>query len=303
MFKTDGTWDRADRPLMFMPGHAPRTSGTYRDMSFHLDFHPSQLIAINDLMEKSITYAELDMSLTKPGAHVLIDSGIFWLANSHAIAHDMSMDQALALHPSEIDGFEGLWDTYLAVHAKYGEKVWGMIELDQGGADRKRETRAKLADLGITPIPVYHPLNDGWDYFDELASNYDRICLGNIVQAPRDVRRRLIATVWERKQADYPDLWVHVLGFHADQLFNAYPLESSDASSWMISLRYGSQIVRVDNASFGSTVDEFIYDQATAAESGMYEKAVEAAAWSLAAQIRLTRHRQGRLVEEIGAVI
>ena len=58
--------------------------------------------------------------------------------------------------------------------------------------------------LGLKPIPVYHPLLDGWDYFDELAAQYDRICFGNIVQAPAATRIRLLHTLWERHRR-YPD--------------------------------------------------------------------------------------------------
>jgi len=48
------------------------------------------------------------------------------------------------------------WDRYLAVNKRLGDKVWGYMELDQGGAKNKRITRAKLHDLGINPIPVWH---------------------------------------------------------------------------------------------------------------------------------------------------
>ena len=57
------------------------------------------------------------------------------------------------------------------------------VEVDQGGRENKIKTRARLEKMGLRPIPVYHPLNDGWDYFDYLAENYDRICMGNVVNA------------------------------------------------------------------------------------------------------------------------
>ena len=38
---------------------------------------------------------------------------------------------------------------------------------------------------GLAPMPVYHPLNDGWDYYDELAGSHDRVCIGNLVQATK----------------------------------------------------------------------------------------------------------------------
>lgn len=129
-----------------------------------------------------------------------------------ARAHGLTMDQALSLAPDDIDGFDWLLDRYVRVHDRFADRMWGIIELDQGGADRKRETRAHLRSLGINPIPVYHPMLDGWEYFDELASTNDRICFGNVVQASVPMRHRLLMTAYERKRA-YPHLWIHLLGY------------------------------------------------------------------------------------------
>ena len=145
------------------------------------------------------------------GNSVFIDSGVFSLTNEHARAHNMTMDQVLGLPPADIDGFDELFTKYVAIIKKLGDKVWGYIEIDQGGRDNKIKTRARLEALGFAPIPVYHPFVDGWDYFDELAQGYDRICFGNVVQADRDTRKRLLATAWERRRK-YPHLWIHLLG-------------------------------------------------------------------------------------------
>ena len=106
---------------------------------------------------------------------------------------------------------------------RYGSRLWGYIELDQGGAVHKRRTRTALEQAGLAPIPVYHPFNDGWDYFDELCARYDRICVGNVVQAPRAIRCRIFATVWERQRA-YPDVWIHYLGVTPTPTQIAYPV-------------------------------------------------------------------------------
>lgn len=82
-----------------------------------------------------------------------------------------------------------------------------------------------------------HPFNDGWDYFDELATEYDRMCFGNVVQASQATRVRLLHTMWERRR-DYPDLWVHVLGLSANEWCLPCPPDSGDSSSWLNSLRY-----------------------------------------------------------------
>lgn len=125
----------------------------------------------------------------------------------------------------------------------WGDRVWGTIELDQGGAANKRKTRARLEDLGLAPIPVYHPLADGWDYFDELAENYDRMCLGNIVQADAGLRLALLWTVEERRRA-YPGLWIHLLGLTPSPWCHAFTVDSADSSTWLSPARWGDYTER-----------------------------------------------------------
>lgn len=230
MIKTAGdAFEPNDKHVYFL------ASGVGRLMSSPLnDFY---LIAVNELTnEKDMEIVERWMD---EGKKILIDSGIFALAMEHAKRHDVSHDVALNLAPNEIDGFDELLEQYLYVIDRFGDRAWGYIELDQGGRENKIKTRAMLEDKGLRPIPVYHPFGDGWDYFDYLAQNYDRICFGNIVMADRYTRLRLIATAWERKQK-YPHLWIHMLGLTPNQWLNAYPTDSADSSSWLVGVRWSA---------------------------------------------------------------
>jgi hypothetical protein len=177
------------------------------------------------------------MRLRIPRSGLFIDSGVFALANGHAVEHEITMDEALSLAPTEIDGFDELYKRYCSIIETLGDLVWGYIEIDQGGRENKRKTRAKLEAQGFRPIPVYHPFNDGWEYFDELASDYDRICFGNIVQADQETRKRLLATAWERKRK-YPHLWIHLLGLSPNERLNAYPIDCCDSSAWLMHVRW-----------------------------------------------------------------
>lgn len=217
-----------------------------------VDFGPHQytLMAVNDVKfdrnetpkEGGATRRDLDKRI-ESGSRVLLDSGIFNLTQQHASAHGVHMDTALALHPNEIEGFDWLLAHYKKVVKAYEADLWGYIELDQGGADRKRETRMMLESEGFRPIPVYHPLNDGWDYFDELCKGYDRVCVGNVVQANRATRARILNTIWERRRA-YPSVWIHVLGLTPNEMLNAAPAASSaDSSSLGYMYRYGAPSV------------------------------------------------------------
>ncbi len=171
--------------------------------------------------------------------NVMLDSGIFSLANEHAHKHGVSHDAGLSMPPEEIDGFEALWERYGEVSQRYADRLWGAVELDQGGVEHKPRIRARIeTEFGITPMPVYHPLLDGWAYFDQLAEGYDRLCFGNIVKASPPLRLRLSFTASERAR-EYPYLWQHFLGMTPNENLLGIPYRGScDSSSWVTSLRW-----------------------------------------------------------------
>lgn len=230
MKRTGGNWDPKEPPVYFIASNVESlVSGAKA--------HTHLLVAVNELGSQ----ANVDQikRFVDEGYKVFIDSGVFWLTNEHARKHNMRMDEVLALAPTAIDGFDELYQRYSSLIADIGDRVWGYIEIDQGGKENKRKTRAKLEKQGFRPIPVYHPLVDGWDYFDELATKYDRICFGNVVQADPPTRKRLIATAWERRR-QYPNLWIHLLGVTPSELLAAFPINSCDSSTWLRLARWAS---------------------------------------------------------------
>lgn len=225
MIKTGGgRFDPEDRNIFFLAGT--------------LDYIPRRyyLTAVNDVMEGPKEETLLARPI-RDGSIMFLDSGIFNLTNRHMRETGCTMDQALSLAPEQINGFDTLYGKYIELVRKYESDLWGYIELDQGGVENKRRIRTQLEAEGLRPIPVYHPLNDGWDYFDELAQRYDRICFGNIVQAPAPTRIRLLHTMWERRRR-YPNLWIHVLGLTLNEQSAAIPSDSCDSSSWSAGLRW-----------------------------------------------------------------
>lgn len=224
-----GTYDPTDKHIYFLASNLGLPEAL--EVSDHI------LIAVNELHGDGAL--EEFGELVESGKRVFLDSGIFNLSMTHARKHDVTMDVALSMSPEEIDGFQQLYDRYIEIVTRYGDKLWGYIELDQGGRENKIKTRTRLEAAGLRPIPVYHPFNDGWDYFDYLAERYDRICFGNVVQADPPVRKRLIATAWERRRR-YPHLWIHLLGVTPSELSNAYPIDSCDSSAWLANRRWAS---------------------------------------------------------------
>ena len=205
-------------------------------MPFTVKAHDCLLIAMNEITGRD---GDMVHEYLAAGKKVFIDSGVFNLAGQHAKTHNVTHDEALGMAPDDIDGFDQLFAKYCSILSRIGESCWGYIEIDLGGRENKIKTRKRIESLGLKPIPVYHPLIDGWDYFDELASTYDRICVGNLVHAHPNVRERIIATIFERKR-NYPDLWIHLLGVSPSQLLNAYPLESCDSSALSSMTRWPS---------------------------------------------------------------
>ena len=228
MKKTGGNFDPQDKHIYFLASNP----GTLKNADDQIQY---MLIPLNEL-KGTKAQDKVKMFLDK-GTKVFLDSGVYSIAMEHAKKHNLSHNDALKVPLDELEKFSWLYDFYCNFVALCGDELWGYVEIDLGGKEQKRKTRAKLEGEGLRPIPVYHPLNDGWEYFDELASQYDRIAVGNIVYARPSMRLRIMSTIWERKQ-QYPHLWVHALGFHFHELLNAYPVESVDSSSWLAAVRW-----------------------------------------------------------------
>lgn len=228
MKETEGRWSVKD-------------AGTYFFATGHkIEVHPwndSWLYAVNHLDEDASLIADkLDA-----GGRVLLDSGVFSLAAAYARTHKVTHDEALAVPVDQLDGFDALMAKWKKIVRANRDRLWGYIEIDLGGVEGKRRTRAGLEDEGFRPIPVIHPLNDGWDYFEEMADEYDRLCIGNIVSASGPVREDILRNVFERRQGKKVK-WIHALGITPNPMWLAYPTESADSSSFYSPMAYGREM-------------------------------------------------------------
>jgi len=246
MIRTAGRFNPTERGLYFIALNTPVLERTF-------DVHRNVLIPINELRRPDI----LNRFVTED-LNILIDSGIFWLTNEHRKKHNISGNQAMALAPTEIDGFSQLFDNYVEVCKRFGDNVWGYVELDQGGKKNKIKIRQRLEKMGLRPIPVYHPIHDGWDYFDFLAENYDRVCIGNIAHSDRYTRLRIVATIDERRRK-YPHLWVHLLGYTPNQWLNAFDVDSCDSSTWLAAAVWSGYVERAAGQLLGPLSRDFQY--------------------------------------------
>ena len=252
--RTGGRWDPNEDVTYFV-------ASDMGSLAFAVGHNKGLLVAINAIGGDPALDTIRDW--TARGHHVLIDSGVFNLANDHAKRNRLSLEEALTLAPEQIDGYDELFAAYCRIAAALKDDCWGYVEIDQGGRENKTKTRARLEALGLNPIPVYHPVSDDWDYFDELATNYDRICVGNVVQADTEFRNRLIAEIWQRRRY-YPDLWIHLLGYTPNAILNAFPVNSCDSSTWLSAVRWPDAFIVRSALQPVSRLDtRFAYDYAT----------------------------------------
>lgn len=267
-------------------------------------YHPWTLLGVDALMGKAGP-AELRARVSQAGSKMFLDSGVFWLSTRHAEAHGLTMDQALQVQPEEVDGFDRLLSKYIDTVREFEDRLWGYVELDQGGVQGKRRTRALLESEGLRPIPVYHPLVDGYDYLDELLERYDRICVGNVVMAETDMRRALLTMVWERRRRCKRKVWLHALGYTPNQLLNAYPLNSADSSSHVMAVRFVDTMCsgRAMLAQFGGlSGDGYRYDgeDLQHVERGLPKKRV-VLAWIARTEVEAWRRQWNDLNRVLGA--
>lgn len=246
-----GLFDPNDRYIYFIASNMGmlKEAGT---------IHDYKLVAVNEVSNPEEIEFLFDQN---PNLKLLLDSGVFNLAHTYSKKNNISLYEALSLNPEQMDGFDALFEKFVMLAKRFEDRLWGYIEMDQGGKQNKIKLRTRLEQMGLRPIPVYHPLTDGWDYFDYLAQNYDRICFANIAKTMHKERKQLLATMYKR-HLEYPNLWVHLLGQTMSPLTNAFPPDSCDSSSWLTGIRWSdSDRAITDSKWFSPFQFDFRYDK------------------------------------------
>jgi hypothetical protein len=237
--KTDGSWNPEERGLYFL-------ALWDTDMPKHLGAMPYQqgISALIEygLLESHGDPAEVAIELSGIYRHLMIDSGVFSLANAEAKKRGATFEEGLKLKLADIEKGEQYLADYFAMCHAVKEKVWGYVEIDLGGREEKIKTRERFHKEGLCPIPVYHPLLDGTEYLHYLCDNYDRICVSNLVQSSYETRSVLTAFVYEHiaRRPKNKRPFIHYLGVSPGQAhFPHNCLGSCDSSTWAMGRRFG----------------------------------------------------------------
>lgn len=259
MIHTHGKWNPSDPRIVFAPGNGAITvfSDRCEEANKNTDceelFHRSQSVAkgVSKLYSLLSIYPGTKWAAKTNDAgwkkqideHIhwherfFLDSGVFGLAAEHARKHNVSHNEALKTPVEQIEGWASFVAFYVHVCRMYKDSMWGYVELDLGGTYQKIKTRSYLEGLGLKPIPVWHPLQDGLDYGEMLMQNYDRICLGNLVKSDEDTRQTVLRAMAKVKGRKYTT-WVHALGLAIVPFALSYPINSLDAMTWMAAMMY-----------------------------------------------------------------
>lgn len=230
--RTDGAWDPSGpfRYFCSIPFRAGSPRTCFRVSDSHL-FTPDR-ISGGAALEMIID------AVRSRASTMLVDSGVFGIASAASKATGRPLPECFATPYRQLDGWQGHWKRWTKVIDLLREDCWGYVEIDLGGVEGKRETREWVEEQGYRPIPVFHALADPWDYFEELAGTYDRIAIGNLVQASEALRFRILRRIRESRKG-MPVRWIHALGVYPYAAFLACPTESCDASSPSAPLQFG----------------------------------------------------------------
>jgi hypothetical protein len=229
-----GRFDPEDKPLYFL------ATGVAHHGEAYASGHECLLIAVNEIREGVAEIEAVTISQDS-SRKVLLDSGAFALASAHSRTYHIPLSEALSNDPHQLEGFTELFTRYKLLATLLADNLWGYIEVDLGGVESKRAIRAELEAEGLRPIPVFHFLTDPLEYFDELASQYDRIALGSLINSPREARAAVLLELDRRCRERFPYLWVHLLGLPPTGISNSLLFQSTDSTSWLGRLLYPTQ--------------------------------------------------------------
>lgn len=230
---TTGVWDLSQRPLLFLAGAKNESLPWTRPRLVAFD----RLAREGDPYDASRTRGDPYVAQAFDGCPVMLDSGVFAYAQRFARAEGLRFDQVRRRDPSTLPFFDWHRATYLDMCRDLETAMWGAVEIDFGDADAKTATRAWFEGHGVTPMPVFSAPSDPLDYFDQLVDGYDRVCLGSVAGAGRELAPYVLG-LHERCRRRGVEPWLHILGRVASLRNLQIPWDSVDHSNWLAAPRY-----------------------------------------------------------------
>jgi hypothetical protein len=154
---------------------------------------------------------------SKPYPQVFADSGAF-----------SAFTQGVDINLREYAAWLKRWSHYLTAYSN----------LDViGNAEQTRVNQARLEDLGLKPLPVFHT-GEPWSYLEWYIERYQYMALGGMVPYLRDHKLLMPWLIQAFKMAKGRTVY-HGFGCTNWTIVKALPWYSIDSTSWLSAARYG----------------------------------------------------------------
>jgi len=108
------------------------------------------------------------------------------------------------------------------------------------------ENQKILENMGLNPLPVFHPISDKISDLHRCLDNYEYFGVGGIAHGATFKRRiSVLDNVWDicTDKKGMPLAKIHGFGLADIKLVNRYPWFSIDSSSWATYSRYGTMLL------------------------------------------------------------
>ncbi len=127
-------------------------------------------------------------------------------------------------------------------------EIFGYFNLDTlGDINTTLDNQGKLENMGLNPIPVWHPGESDW-LLEYYCSEYDYVAVGGVAGGAGKklkLNSERLRYVFERILPRYPKTKFHALGvgIGASTMFRTYRPYSVDFSTWVNTYKFGHGLV------------------------------------------------------------
>jgi len=143
-------------------------------------------------------------------------------------------------------GFDIDLPTYVQFIKDYEDKIETYANLDViGDGEASYQNWLAMRELGVDPIPVYHPPTD-IKYLKKYLKECDHIAIGGIATISKRERIIQLDRIWSRYLVDsrgYPKVKVHGFGLTSLDVLVRYPWYSVDSTTWLKQGVFGKIII------------------------------------------------------------
>ena len=164
--------------------------------------------------------------------HIMVDSGGYQLQSGTDTLRNINAEHYCLWLELELKNYPDLQYMNLDIKGNDEQSVKNLHYMEKNG---------------LHPIPVWHGTTwDGENYYlDYYCSNYEYVAIGGMVVRDRELN---LYKMFQYINQKYPTVKFHLLGIGSrlSSIINYLIPYSTDASSWMVTERFGNKIELVN---------------------------------------------------------